>query len=166
MNTPRGSPACCDEKSLHGATESMHHNKRPSATKNNNNFFKCKLHGFLTVYPEVPWDSTTNLAEQDVFNKFLRETQKPSTWIRHSKPPIQAVTVSTWDFCALTFNDTLSLQSWPLWLKQNKTNKRPTAQTSLAMLQEEQVVVSLLLPGKVRTCLTGARIPLEVTVVI
>ena len=58
--------------------------QRPSATKNNY-FFKVQASWFPNCVPWGVLRQHNQLGRAGCFNKFLRETQKHSTWIRHKQ---------------------------------------------------------------------------------
>ena len=153
-------------ESLPGATESMHHNEDPVQPKIII-IIKCKLHGFQLCTLRCPgtaqptWQS---MMFQKIFEGNTETLHMDQTQANHqskqSQCPLETSVHSllmTPYLCKVDLSDTTVIK---------KKKHATTAQTSLAILQEEQVVVSHLLLGKVMTCLTGARIPLEVTVVI
>ena len=171
MNTPTSTaPTCPNEgKPTRSNKESMPHNKDPVQPKIIY-FFKVQASWFPNCVPWGVLGQHNQFGRAGCFNKFLRETQKHSTWIRHKQTTGPKQSVSTWDFCTLTFNDTLSLQSWydcDLKKTQKQKNMPLLLKHHLQYCKRNRWWCPTWLPGKSwRAWQEHVRIPLEVTVLI
>ena len=164
-------PLAPTRKNLHGATKSPCPTTKTQCTKNNY-FFKVQASWFPNCVPWGVLGQHNQLGRAGCFNKFLRETQKHSTWIRHKQTTSPKQSQCPLETSVHSLLMTLYLckvdQIW-LWLKtKTKTKNMPLLlKHHLQYCKRNRWWCPTWLPGKSwRAWQEHVRIPLEVTVLI